>query len=91
MSSVLSRSMRRIESCDAVISVYDKAGNVIDTDEHTGDFKEWRPNCFGLPGQRLALQVASSELSENESRYHRKTCFYSAPSVLQMGHITAFS
>ena len=25
----------------AVIRVYDEAGGVIDTHEHTGDFKEW--------------------------------------------------
>ena len=25
----------------AVIRVYDAAGNVIETHEHTGDFKEW--------------------------------------------------
>ncbi len=25
----------------AVIRVYDDAGNVIETHEHTGDFKEW--------------------------------------------------
>jgi hypothetical protein len=28
-------------SHDAVIRVYDKAGNVIETPEHAGDFKEW--------------------------------------------------
>jgi len=28
-------------SHDAVIRVYDAAGNVIDTHEHAGDFKEW--------------------------------------------------
>ncbi len=28
-------------SPDAVIRVYDEAGNVIKTHEHTGDFKEW--------------------------------------------------
>jgi len=28
-------------SHDAVIRVYDEAGNVIETHEHTGDFKEW--------------------------------------------------
>jgi hypothetical protein len=28
-------------SHDAVIRVYDDAGNVIDTHDHTGDFKEW--------------------------------------------------
>ena len=28
-------------SADAVIRVYDAAGNVIETHEHRGDFKEW--------------------------------------------------
>ena len=28
-------------SHDGVIRVYDEAGNVIETHEHTGDFKEW--------------------------------------------------
>jgi len=28
-------------SHDAVIRVYDAAGNVIETHEHKGDFKEW--------------------------------------------------
>jgi hypothetical protein len=28
-------------SYDAVIRVYDDAGNVIDTHERKGDFKEW--------------------------------------------------
>jgi len=28
-------------SYDAVIRVYDEARNVIETHEHTGDFKEW--------------------------------------------------
>jgi len=28
-------------SHDAVIRVYDEAGNVIDTHEHAGDFKDW--------------------------------------------------
>jgi hypothetical protein len=28
-------------SHDAVIRVYDDAGNVIETHEHEGDFKEW--------------------------------------------------
>ena len=41
MSNVLSRSMIQIESCDAVIRVYDEVGNVIETHEHTGEFKEW--------------------------------------------------
>jgi hypothetical protein len=34
-SQVSSRSHR------AVISVYDHAGNAIETHEHAGDFKEW--------------------------------------------------
>src|SRR5262245_12737037 len=31
----------RFPSPVAVIRVYDDAGNVIETDEHKGDFKEW--------------------------------------------------
>jgi len=31
----------RGRSCDAVIRVYDESGNVIETHEHKGDFKEW--------------------------------------------------
>ena len=31
----------RSRSRDAVIRVYDEAGNVIETHEHTGEFKEW--------------------------------------------------
>ena len=31
----------RSRSHDAVIRVYDEAGNVIETHEHSGDFKEW--------------------------------------------------
>jgi len=30
-----------VGSHDAVIRVYDDAGNVIETHEHKGDFKEW--------------------------------------------------
>jgi hypothetical protein len=32
---------KRSISHDAVIRVYDEAGNVIETHEHTRDFKEW--------------------------------------------------
>jgi hypothetical protein len=31
----------RSRSHDAVIRVFDEAGNVIETHEHKGDFKEW--------------------------------------------------
>jgi hypothetical protein len=31
----------RSRSHNAVIRVYDEAGNVIETHDHTGDFKEW--------------------------------------------------
>jgi hypothetical protein len=33
--------MRCSRAHDAVIRVYDEAGNVIETHEHKGDFKEW--------------------------------------------------
>jgi hypothetical protein len=31
----------RTRSHDVVIRVYDEAGNVIETHEHSGEFKEW--------------------------------------------------
>jgi hypothetical protein len=31
----------RFRSHDAVIRVYNDAGNVIETHEHAGEFKEW--------------------------------------------------
>jgi hypothetical protein len=31
----------RSRSYNAVIRVYDETGNVIETHEHAGDFKEW--------------------------------------------------
>jgi len=40
MLSALVRLTRRIESRDAVIHVYDEAGNVIEAHERAGDFKE---------------------------------------------------
>jgi hypothetical protein len=33
--------MHRSRSHDAVIRVYDAAGNVKETHQHKGDFKEW--------------------------------------------------
>jgi hypothetical protein len=33
-------AMHSSRSCDAVIRVYDAAGNVIETHEHKGDFRE---------------------------------------------------
>ena len=34
-------AQHRSRSHDAVIRVYDDAGNVIETHEHKGEFKEW--------------------------------------------------
>jgi hypothetical protein len=35
------RQLHRSRSHDAVIRVCDASGNVIETHEHAGDFKEW--------------------------------------------------
>ena len=39
--SAIGYAMHSSRSHDAVIRVYDAAGNEIETFEHTGDFKEW--------------------------------------------------
>jgi hypothetical protein len=41
ISNAIGYAQHRSRSHDAVIRVYDDAGNVIETHEHTGDFKEW--------------------------------------------------
>jgi hypothetical protein len=40
-SNAINYAKFRSRSHDAVIRVYDEAGNVIETHEHAGDFKEW--------------------------------------------------
>jgi hypothetical protein len=41
ISSAISYAEFYTRSHDPVIPVYDDAGNVIETHEHKGDFKEW--------------------------------------------------
>jgi hypothetical protein len=41
-SKILRNFQKTARDChDAVIRVYDAAGNVIETHEHKGDFKDW--------------------------------------------------
>jgi hypothetical protein len=40
ISNAIGYAMHRSRSHDAVIRVYDEAGNVIETHEHAGEFKE---------------------------------------------------
>jgi hypothetical protein len=41
VSNAIGYALHRSRSHDALIRVYDEAGNVIVAQEHTGDFKEW--------------------------------------------------
>jgi hypothetical protein len=41
ISNAIDYAKFRSRSHDAVIRVYNEADNVIETREHTGDFKEW--------------------------------------------------
>jgi hypothetical protein len=41
ISNAIGHAKHRSRSHDAVIRVYDAVGNVIETYEHKGDFKEW--------------------------------------------------
>jgi hypothetical protein len=40
-SNAISYAKHRSRSHDAVIRVYDEAGNVIETQEQAGEFKDW--------------------------------------------------
>jgi hypothetical protein len=41
ISNAIGYAKFRSRSHQAVIRVYDEAGNVIETHDHKGDFKEW--------------------------------------------------
>jgi hypothetical protein len=41
VANAIEYAEHRSRSHDAVIRVYDDAGNVIETHEHAGEFKEW--------------------------------------------------
>ena len=41
ISNAIGYARFKSRSHDAVIRVYDEAGNGMETHEHTGDFKEW--------------------------------------------------
>jgi hypothetical protein len=41
ITNAIGYAMHRSRSHHAVIRVYDAVGNVMETHEHTGDFKEW--------------------------------------------------
>jgi len=41
IANAIGYAVHSSRSHSAVIRVYDGAGNVIETHEHTGDFKEW--------------------------------------------------
>jgi len=41
ISNAIGYAMHSSRSHDAVMRVYDQAGNVIETHEHKGGFKEW--------------------------------------------------
>jgi hypothetical protein len=41
VSNAIGYAKHRSRSHDAVIRVYDESGNVIETHEHAGEFKEW--------------------------------------------------
>jgi hypothetical protein len=55
--------MHSSRSHDAVIRVYDAAGNVIETHEHAGALKEPQQSVF-YRAARLLLLIKSREITE---------------------------
>lgn len=54
--NAISHAKHFSRSHDVVIRVYDEAGNVIETHEHTGDFREWSND-----GQRGICQIGKKK------------------------------
>jgi len=46
----------RSRSHDAVITVYDAAGNLLEVHRHKGDFKEW--STLAVQNRRRALRIS---------------------------------
>jgi len=55
-------------SNDAVIRVYDSAGNVIQTHEHAGEFKEWRVHFCPENAARL-LSMGKAPIIRFQGRW----------------------
>ena len=52
----------RSRSHDAVIRIYDEAGNVIKTHEHAGEFREpWATSVLGIVDRSLAGERSASK------------------------------
>src|SRR5258708_3203146 len=66
-------------SRDAVICVYDEAGNVIDTHRHKGDFREWwvftRVRSH-FPLRRSSMIPLLSDSPQAKRRIRRKNSIY---------------
>jgi hypothetical protein len=54
-TNAIGYAMHRSRSHDAVIRVYDEAGNVIETHEHAGDFKERYVHPTGQAATGIAI------------------------------------
>jgi hypothetical protein len=72
VSNAIGYAEHRSRSHDAMIRVYDEAGNVIETHEHAGVSKSGS-DYFGLPAKRLARQLASTCNGFNRHRPRRQT------------------
>jgi hypothetical protein len=56
IANAIGYAKHRGRSDDAVIRVYDEAGNLIETHEHAGEFKEPQP-CLRLPEPWLSFGI----------------------------------
>jgi hypothetical protein len=60
VSNAIDYAMHPSRSHDAVIRVYDAAGDVIETHDYAGEFQEWwRSTAFTGYSARFAVQVSS--------------------------------
>jgi hypothetical protein len=57
VSDAIECAKHRSRSHDAVIRVYDDAGNVIERHEHSGDFKEWWRSAILLMAAIVGAEV----------------------------------
>ena len=69
-SNAIGYASQYSRSHDAVIRVYDDAGNVIETHEHKGDFKERERSRFGFRTEQKAATMPPP-MSDSHRRWHQ--------------------
>jgi len=81
MSNAIGYAMHSSRSADAVIRVYDAAGNVIETHEHKGDFKG-----VAVPSERQSRHALTTWRLIHPNRLPERPSLATRQDVRRLNH-----